>query len=63
MKFQDSWHQEYVSARNEFEQKGKSHTENYMSSLNPIKKLLLENFWLTKQSARYEAAWGYLKQN
>lgn len=63
MIFLDSWHKEFVSARNEFEQKGRAHAESYMSTLNPVEKFLLGNFWFTKQSARYEAAWGYLQNN
>lgn len=63
MKFLDDWHKEYASSRREFEQKGKEHAESYMSKLNPIEKLFLENFHITKQSARYEAAWEYLQRN
>lgn len=62
-KFFDSWQAEYVRSRNEFEQKGRAHAESYMSTLNPVEKFLLENFWFTKKSAIYEAAWGYLQNN
>ena len=58
----DNWHKEYIKSRNEFEQQDKAHAEDYISSLSSIQKFFLENFWVTKQSARYEAAWGYLKQ-
>jgi hypothetical protein len=56
------WQQEYASSRREFEEKGREHAEEFMSSLDPIKKLVLENFWVSRQSARYEAAWEYLKR-
>lgn len=61
MKFLDDWHNEYVSSRREFESKGKPFAESYISSINPLKRFFLENFWLTKESARYEAAWTYVR--
>lgn len=63
MKLLDDWHAEYSSSRREFEKSGKSVAQEYLSSINPLKRFFLENFWFTKESARYEAAWVYVRQN
>ncbi|VVB79547.1 Uncharacterised protein [uncultured archaeon] len=61
MKFLDNWHTEYASSRREFESKGKPFAQEYLTSINPIKRFFLENIWITKESARYEAAWAYVR--